>query len=271
MSKDVAPRSSNNPAKRTGGEVTTSQGRSGEISTRSSGQLRYSPTDLVGFDHVPAEVVNQLHRENTIAGSEIAAWAEPPVTKRRADGSFYQVVSAWWADETRLVVFDVMRDLEQMGKGQFRPAGAWAPQGTVYQFPSGVSAVTYSSTPEEAVSAKHGKGGANEIAKDPLDVLPEYLQSPVRGGTAGACLQTGHKWVRETIVAQKVGGGRAHVLRAQRDASSKRSLPQSTWTITSIDVPVHGSRQLGSPQRRSASVEARRQQAPSIEAPRTYW
>ncbi len=271
MSKDVAPRSSNNPAKRTGGEVTTSQGPSGEISTRSSGQLRYTPSDLVGFDYVPAEVVKQLHRENIIAGSEIAAWAEPPVTKRRADGCFYQIVSAWWADETRLVVFDVMRDLEQMGKGQFRPVGAWAPQGTVYQFPSGVSAVTYSSTPEEGVSAKDNNSGASAIAKDPLDVLPEYLQSPMRGGTAGACLQTGRKWVRETVVAQKVGAGRAHVLRAQRDASSKQSLSQSTWTITSIDVPVHGSRQLGVAQRRSASLEARRQQAPSIEAPRTCW
>src|SRR5690242_17371850 len=125
MGKDLAPRDPRSPARRAGGEVAASVSRPGELSTHSSGRLQYSPAELIGFAHVPDELAGQLRREDVITGSEIAAWAEEPVTKRRANGSAYQIVSAWWADSTRLVVFDGVRDLEEASKGRFRPAGAW--------------------------------------------------------------------------------------------------------------------------------------------------
>lgn len=270
MSRDLERTNDRSPARRADGEVSVSHGQPGELATRSSGQLRYSPAAIIGFAHVPDEVARQLRRESVITGPEIAAWAEPPVTKRRAGGSVYQVVSAWWADSTRLAVFEVVRNLEETGKGKFRPAGAWIPRGTVYQFPANVSPVTYSSTPEEGGRGKSGDASTTAIAEDPIDVLPAYLQSPLRGGVAGALLETRRGWARETVVAHKADAGRVRVLRAHREAKSERSLPHGTWSITSLDAPVADSRRIGAAPD-SPAIVARRQQAPPIEPPRTYW
>jgi hypothetical protein len=269
MGKDLAPRATGSPTQRTSGEVTAAPGRPSEISTRSSGQLSYSPAEIIGFDHVPEQVVRQLRGENTIAGAGIAAWAEPPVAKRRADGSAYQVITAWWADSTRLVVLEVVRELADAGRGRLRPTGAWVPRGTVYQFPAGVSAVTYSSAPEPGGSGTDGDEAA-AIAESPLDVLPEYLQSPLRGGSSGAFLHTRPKWARETVVGQRLDAGRARVIRAEREAKSQKFLSRSTWAITSIEAPVVGSQRIGPAPNPSRAV-ARELQTPSIEAPRTYW
>lgn len=268
MSKDLVPRGRGTPAERTGA-VTASLGRPSEISTRSCGQLEYILSELVGFDYIPEQVVRQLRRDNVIAGAGIAAWAEPPVARRRADGSVYQVVTAWWADSTRLVVFEVVRDLEDVGSGKFRPSEPWVPRGTVYQLPPGISAVTYSSTPE-ADDLRQDSGGVAAIAASALDVIPEYLQTRLRGGAAGACLQTRRRWVRETVVAQRLDGGRARVLRAEREGKSQQSLASSPWAITSIDAPVIGSWRMGPSPHSPSAVEAK-QQARPIEPPRPYW
>jgi hypothetical protein len=268
MSRDLVPRGHGTPTMRTG-EVSASLGRSNEISTRSSGQLDYILSELVGFDYVPQQVVRQLRREGVIAEAGIAAWAEPPVARRRADSSVYQVVTAWWADSTSLVVFEVVRDLEDVGSGRFRPTEAWVPRGTVYQFPPGISAVTYSSTPE-AGDLRKDSGGVAAIAGSPLDVLPEYIQPQLRGGAAGACLHTRRRWVRETVVAQRLDRGRVRVLRAEREGKSQQSLAGSPWAITSIDAPVAGSWRI-SPSPHSPSAVARKQHALPIEPPRPYW
>jgi hypothetical protein len=194
MGKDLAPREDGTRARRTGA-VIVSPGPSAKLSTRSSGRLSYSSSDLIGFDYVPEQVVRQLRRENIIAEAGIAGWAEPPVVRRRADCSVYQIVTAWWSDSTRLVVFEVVRDLEEVGSGRFRPTEAWVPRGTVYQFPPGISAVTYSSTPE-ADDLRKDSSGVAAIAESPLDVLPEYLQPPLRGGAAGAGIEWRRRWVR---------------------------------------------------------------------------
>jgi hypothetical protein len=280
MTKDLTPRDSSTPARRGGGEVAASPGGQGEISTRSSGRLKYKLADRVAFELVPDEVVGKLRGHNLLTGSEVAAWAKGPVTKRRGDGSAYQVISAWWAGETSLVVFDAVRDIKEVGKGRFRPTGGWATHGTVYQFPPGVSAVTYTSTPAAAGPEKGASSGTLAITGDPLDLLPEYLRSALRGGTAGAYMHSRDDgWAREFIVAQRVTAGRAHVLRAQREAHSKQALPRAAWTITSLDVPVHAHRELGAAPKRSASAEVSRRQAseieerhtPQIEKPQTYW
>jgi hypothetical protein len=271
MSRDLAPRNSNDPAPRRGGEIIASAGIAAEFSTRSSGHLQYSPCDLVGFDYVPAEIVERLRGENIVTGSPIAAWAEPPVTKRRAGGAAYQVVSAWWASTAGLVVFDATRDLAEIGQGRFRPVGPWAPRGTVYWFPGGVSAVTFASTPEPENYGQAGHARTGALTEDPLDILPEYLQSPLRGGTAGAWLETRRKWKRETVVAQRVDGGRARVLRAQREGASKQAFSSASWTVTSLDVPVRSFRQIGAEQEHQTGLAQRRQQTMPIEPPRTYW
>jgi len=271
VSKDLEPRRPGSPAERTPGGVPVSAHGPGEITARSPGQLRYSPVEQIGFDYVPAEVVAQLRRENVIAGPGIAAWAERPVTKRRRDGSAYQVVSAWWADSTRLVAFDVVRDLQDIGKGQFRPAGSWVPRGTVYQFPAAVSAVTYSSAPAKgAAPSRKSNTGTTATVEDPVDVLPEHLQSSMRGGMAGAFLETKRNWARETIVAHRIDAGRVHVLRAHREARSERSLSLGTWTITSLDTPVVSSRRIGDAPH-SPSADAGQAQTLSIEPKGTYW
>jgi hypothetical protein len=271
VSKDLEPRRPASPAGRTPDRVPVAAHRLAEVSTRSPRQLRYSPAEQIGFDHVPAEVVGQLRRENVIAGPEIAAWAEPAVTKRRRDGSAYQVVSAWWADSSRLVAFDVVRDLEDIGKGQFRPAGSWVPRGTVYQFPATVSAVTYSSAPaKDALSSRKSETAATATAEHPIDVLPADVQSSLRGGMAGAFLQTKRNWARETVVAHRISAGRIHVLRAHREGRSERSLSLGTWSITSLDTPVASSRRIGGTPD-SPSVDVGQRQTPSIEPRRTYW
>lgn len=163
------------------------------------------------------------------------------------------------------MTFEVVRDLVHIGAKKFRPVGAWVPRGTVYQFPAGISAVTYSSVPDLGGSA----GGEADAAESPLDVLPEYLQLPLRGGVAGARIEWGRRWARETIVAQRVDAGRVRVLRAVREGKSQQSLSRSTWTITSLEAPVAGSRRIG-PAARSSSVVAGQQQVEPIEAPRTY-
>jgi hypothetical protein len=268
VSKDLAPRGRGTPTERTSG-VISSPGQPGELCTRSSGQLSYIPSEIIGFDHVPEHVAMQLRRENIIAGAGVASWADRPVTKRRTDRSTYQVIAAWWADCTRLVILEVRRDLEEIGNGKFRPTGAWVPGGTVYQFPPGISAVSYSSTPEPGGSGKDSDG-ATVIAESPVDVLPEYLQPALRGGMAGAVLHTRRKWARETVVAQRLNAGRVLVLRAEREAKSQQSLVRATWAVTSIDSPVAGSWRIG-PARDSSPAIGMRHQAPAIEAPRTYW
>jgi hypothetical protein len=270
MSPDLVPRESNNPAPRRSGEVITPAGTSAELSAGSSGHLRYSPCDLVGFDHVPPEIVERLRSENIVTGSPVAAWADPPVVKRRAGGATYQVMSAWWASTAGLVVFEVTRDLREMDKKRFRPAGPWSLWGRAYWFPRGVSAVTFASTPEPEHSGNAGHARTSSIAEDPLDILPEYLRPPLRGGAAGAWLLTRRKWTRETVVAQRVDAGRARVLRAEREAASERSLPSASWAITSLDVPIHSVREFGAEQRQTA-LEKGQQHAMPIEAPRTYW
>lgn len=138
----------------------------------------------------------------------------------------------------------------------------------MYQFLVGVSAVTYSSNPEPGGSDK-GSGEAT-AAESPLDVLPEYLQPALRGGVAGARIEWRRKWARETVVAQRVDAGRVSVLRAEREGKSQQSLVSSTWTITSLEAPVARSWRIGhAPD--SPSAVASTQQAPPIEAPRTYW
>jgi hypothetical protein len=276
MAKDLTPRSPNAPAQRGGGEVAT-PGGAGEFSTRSSGRLTYKLAERVAFDLVPDEVARQLRGQNLLAGPEIAAWAKGPVTRRRGDGSAYQVISAWWAGEARLLVFDATRDLAEAGKGRFRPTGTWTAHGTVYQFPPGVSAATYTSAPAAGGPQAGTHSQALAITGDPLEVLPEYLRSPLRGGTAGAYLETTDGYARETIVAQRVAGGRAHVLRAQREAGSKRALPGAAWTITSLEAPVHAHRELAiAPRRPTSAGLSRREtsqvaerQARQVEKPQT--
>jgi hypothetical protein len=255
LSKDLIPNGSASRAGRKN-EVVARLVAPSEISTRSSGQIEYIPSELVGFEYVPEQVARQLRGDNVIAAAEIAAWAEPPVAKRRKDGSVYQVVAnAWWADNTRLVVFEVVRDLEDLCGTNFRPTGAWVPRGTAYQLPAGISAITYSCTPESGGSQKDGAGAAT-AAEHPLDVLPQYLQPPLRGGMAGARIEWGRKWARETVVAQRVDAGRVRVLRAEREGKSQQSLLRSTWTITSLEAAVAGSWRIGPAPRSTSSVPA---------------
>jgi hypothetical protein len=129
--------------------------------------------------------------------------------------------------------------------------------------------MTYSSSPELAGRGEES-GGTSVIAEDPLDVLPEYLQAPLRGGAAGAFLETARKWARETVVAHRLDAGRVRVLRAERQAESQRSLSRSPWVITNLDAPVTSSRRIAAAPA-SQSVVARRPQPPPAESPRTYW
>ena len=116
---------------------TTSGGlparRSGGIpAERGAKTLAYVTVPRVGFAQVPEEIAQALVTEGILVGTEVAATAGPPLAKRRADGSHYQLVTAWWGSTSRYVVLDVRRELAQAGDGRFRPAGAWLATGKVF-------------------------------------------------------------------------------------------------------------------------------------------
>ncbi|MDA8284995.1 MAG: hypothetical protein M0Z42_17250 [Actinomycetota bacterium] len=225
------------PARRSGG-IPAEQGAK---------TLAYVSVPRVGFEQVPEEIVGALVAEGILVGVEVAATAEPPLAKRRAEGSHYQLVTAWWASTSCYVVLDVRRELALAGEGRLRPAGTWSATGKVFHLPDSV---------QMATSVWRRSGGADGAGKpksqrtdDPLDLLPPEVAKPVMGGQADAWREFGKSWATETVVASRLFADRVRVLRATRQATSRRALDGADWALETIDAPVTGSREFSVRQR----------------------
>ena len=155
---------------------------------------------------------------------------------RRSDGTFHQCAEAWWADEGRLFVFRYEREMEQVGEKQFRPASPWSVDGIVSRLrPVG--------GPERSVWRFDGSDAGEAPGKgvktdDPLDLLPPDLVLPIRDGVADAWQVYGKGWARETVVAMHITRGGVLLLRAVREATSRRALSTSEWHVETLEAPV---------------------------------
>jgi len=214
--------------------------RSGSLpAERGPKTLAYAPAPRVGFEHVPEEIVQALVAEGILIGTEVAASAEPPLAKRRAEGSHYQVVTAWWASTSRYLVLEARRELASAGDGRLRPAGAWSATGKGYRLPDDLQAAT------SVWRRSGGSDGAgkpkNQRTDDPLELLPSEVAKPVMGGDADAWRTFGKGWATETVVASRLFAIRVMALRATRQATSRRALDSADWSLETIDAPVTGS------------------------------
>lgn len=207
--------------------------------------LAYVSASRVGFEQVPEEIAEALLAEGILVGVEVAATAELPLAKRRADGSHYQQVTAWWASTSRYVVLDIRRELARAGEGRFRPAGAWSATGRIFCLPDSSHVVT---SVWRRSGGSEGAGTAKrQRTDDPLDLLPPEVAKPVVGGQADAWRTFGKGWASETVVASRMLPKRVRALRATRQATSRRALDAADWALETIDAPVTASRELSLP------------------------
>ena len=146
------------------------------LDRRGPGQLAYEEADDIGFDVVPMQIRKALRSRSLIGSQAFAADGRDPIVKRRADGTCYQTGDAWWGDETRLLVIDYHRDMEQIGERQFRPAGAWRVEGQLSR-----------------LGRRHGSPQRSHRTVSPLrisyQVRPRVLS--VRNWTASRGVRTG--------------------------------------------------------------------------------
>ena len=221
---------------RRGGSAPVAGGRR-TPATKSPGRIHYVDTERIGFEHVPEELVEEMTGAGVLAGELWAAAADAGVAKRRADGSHYQHIEAWWSSQWRYVQVDARRELELGGDGKLRPVGAWSATGSVWVF-------AVEATPERSVwryqpgsEPTSGRKPPRPRARDPLEALPGPVAGPVLGGDSYAWVQFGRGWASETIVASKVADGRILLLRANREATSQRGLGLVDWVVETVDAP----------------------------------
>ena len=213
-------------------------GRSGaSLSRRGPASISYEAADLVGFERVPPHLAEYLRAAGVLVGVEFVADADQPVAKRRPNGSHYQQLHAWWASESRFVAFEARREMTSAGAGRLRPSGPWEASGTVHEFPSGVTA-TPSVWRHEMSNTPDGGKDSETATDSPLDALPGPIAKPVTGGETSAWLEYKKGWAAETIVASRVLSNRVRLLRATREATSRRALSSAPWEAKTIDAPT---------------------------------
>lgn len=200
-------------------------------------KLSYVPGTKIGFENVPEEVVRELTAKRIIFGSNVAANGDPPVTKRRSDGSHYQVATAWWSSTSRYVTLELIRDLAPAGEGRFRPTAPWRVTGTIFHLPAGLEVET--SVWHRTVEGSGAGRPKSQHTDEPLDILPPAVAQPVRGGRADAwVVEYGGGTAVETVVASRVLSGRVRILRAIRQATSGGSLEEAEWILQTLDAPI---------------------------------
>ena len=208
---------------------------SGLPAKRSPGNIDYVTADAVGFEILPEALRHAL--ADIFVGAEIAADAKSAVTKRREDGTHYRFVTGWWASSERLVVVEGRQMLKQIGDNRFTPSGEWVPSGIVYQLVSGV-------VPEvsrwrfDASAEAPASNARRRKVESALEALPPPLVAPILGGLSGAWQRYRRGWALETVVAMLLADDRVRVLKAERESTSLRALPNSEWRATTIDSPV---------------------------------
>ncbi len=226
MSRSVAPGGSGSPVSRSGRL----------LDVRGPTSLGYELADAFGFELVPSRVRQHLQSSALIGTDSLSASSDPPAVMKRADGTFYQSAAAWWGDEKRLLVFTYEREMERVGGKQFRPASTWSVNGSLSRLgPVG--------GPERSVW-RFDASGAGEAARktpttdDPLDLLPPEVVGLIRGGDTDAWQLHRKEWASETVVGMHFTTGRALLLRAVREATSRKALSSADWHLETLDAPV---------------------------------
>ncbi len=222
------------PAKRQGGTLAGIDNK----------KIEYITADKIGFELVPDEVVKALKFRQCLLGDEIAAAADHIVTKRRTDGSHYQFTNAWWASTRCCTIIDVTRELAATGDGRFRPNGPWSATGTIHLLSGNLQPVRsiWQRPPSQVAVSNARKRTGNQYTDEALDLLPPDVALPVRGGRSDAWQISRKGFVQETIVAMKMVGNRVRILRAVREATSKKKLDSASWTLDTLDAPIASSR-----------------------------
>ena len=210
----------------------------GAVARRAPGEIPYEDAEAVGFDVVPGAVQQTLASASLLTG-EMWVGTGDLVTKRRPDGSHFRDLQAWWASDRRFVKFRAIRELASAEQGRFRPQGTWAVRGTAFDFAAPVvptSSVWRFQAPEQAVSqSPNARRNAG-----PLEVLPPQVALPVVGGEADAWRQYGRGWALETIAAFRLSQNRVCLLKAQREAASRRGLDLADWKVETADIAIRG-------------------------------
>jgi hypothetical protein len=228
------------PASRPAGKTPATTGQ-----RQQPGSIDYTPADAVGFDQMPRAVVNAL--AGVLLGPPVAADAEPPVTKRQADGTYYQQAKGWWAGGDRYVTIDARRLLAPAEGQSLRPITGWKIDGIVSHFVAGIIPVNSVWRFDPGGGTEAGKG-RRPNTDDPLDVLPEPLTAPVRGADVSAWREHGRGWAEETIVAPLVSPERILILKVQRKATSRRVLQTADWHAVTVDAAVSAIQALATDQ-----------------------
>jgi len=218
--------------------ATAPAARGSAVAKRGPGRIGYEDAELIGFEHVPAALARELWSSGVLFGSMWVGTAERPVARRRAsDGSHYQQLHAWWASEWRYAEFDAGRELAVVGDGRLRPEGPWNARGTFYDYPQAVAGIR-SIWRFQAPETGGTRNPPSRRTNNPLEVLPPPVASPIMGGKSDSWREYGKGWATETIVASKVSGSRVLLLRANREASSRRALDSADWMVETIDTPT---------------------------------
>lgn len=207
----------------------------GSGTRRQPGSIDYTPADAVGFDQIPRAVVEALG--GVLLGPPLAADAEQPVARRKADGTYYQHAKGWWVGGDRYVTIDARRLLAPAEGQSLRPITGWKIDGTINHFAPGAVPVNSQWRFDPGDPGGSGKQ-RRPSADDPLDVLPDQLIAPIRGAEASAWREYGRGWAEETIVAVLATHGRCRVLKAQRSATSRRALESADWHAVTLDAVI---------------------------------
>ena len=210
----------------------------GAVARRAAGKIPYEDAEAVGFDVVPGAIHQALSSASLLTGEMWMGTGEL-VTKRRPDGSHFRDLQAWWASDRRFVKFRAIRELASAGQARFRPQGPWIVRGTAFDFATPVvptPSVWRFQAPERAVP----RSRESRQNVGPLEVLPPQVALPVVGGDADAWRQYSRGWALETIVAFRLSGNRACLLKAEREAASRRGLDMADWRVETADIAIRG-------------------------------
>lgn len=205
-------------------------------------EVAYVDVDKVGFDRVPKEVVDILKLRKHLVGKMITASADSPLTKRRADGSHYQFMTAWWVSAKCCTVIDITRELAPKSTSRFKPVGPWSVTGTTHLLPKNLKPVrSIWSRSQSHTTATGITAGKKELTDEPLDLLPLDVARPLIGGLSNAWRIFTEVFAEEVVVAMKIASNRVIAIKATRVAGSEEKLVHADWAIDTLDAPIASS------------------------------
>lgn len=220
-----------------GGGGNLQAARGSEVSSRGSSSIDYKIVPAAGFEILPTVIRSRLVAEGVIGTRALCASCQSLEVKRRADGTHYQTGTAWWGDESRAVLIECRREMEHRGGKKYSPSGAWSVTGVIHHLQN-------VGGPE--VTKWKFRGGASAgdepsplvVTRDPLDLLPPEVVTPIRGGLSDVWMLTTSSSAKEYLTAIRVVNDQVLLLEANRTARTETSLHLSEWTLTTLAAPI---------------------------------